>query len=160
MSLKPLIILTLCLITAGPALAQNSELVVNQVWARATPSGAQTAAVYATIVSPTGDRLTAAASPVAKTVQLHTMTMEGSIMRMRPVAAIEIPAGEPVALKPGGFHIMMEGLNQPLREGQSFPLTLTFEKAGERQVTATVEKVGASGPGGQMGGAMPMQMKH
>lgn len=161
MSFKPLIVLAMCLITAGTARAQSGGLVVKDVWARATPGGAQTGAAYATIVSPTADRLTAVASPVAKTVQLHTMSMDGGIMRMRPVAAIDIPADQPVMLKPGGIHVMLEGLNQPLHEGQPFSLTLSFEKAGERQVTVTVEKPGSMGPGGHSGGgAMPMQMPH
>jgi copper(I)-binding protein len=141
-------------------LAQSSEPVVKDAWARATPGGAQTGAAYVTIVSRTDDRLTAVASPVAKTVQLHTMSMDGGIMRMRPVAAIDIPAGEAVTLRPGGFHIMLEGLKQPLHEGQSFLLTLSFEKAGDRQVTVIVEKPGSKGPAGQTGGKMPMHMSH
>ena len=158
MSLKPMIVLALSLMTAGTALAQSGGLVVKDAWARATPGGAQTGAAYATIVSPTADRLVAVASPVAKTVQLHSMSMEGAVMRMRPVAAIDIPAGQPVMLKPGGFHIMLDGLNQPLREKQTFPLTLSFEKAGPQQVTVTVEKAGSMGPAGATGGAMPMPM--
>jgi copper(I)-binding protein len=68
-------------------------------------------------------------------------------MKMRPISKVDIPAGQPVSLKPGGEHIMLMGLSQPLREGQSFPLTLDFEKAGPRTVTVTVAKVGAKGPG-------------
>jgi len=68
------------------------------------------------------------------------------VMKMRPLAGLDVPAGQPVTLKPSGDHIMLMGLNGPLREGQSFPLTLTFEKAGTRDVTVAVEKPGASGP--------------
>ena len=71
------------------------------------------------------------------------------VMKMRPLASLDIPAGQPVTLKPGGEHIMLMGLNGPLREGQSFPLTLTFEKAGTREVTVAVEKPGAAGPAPQ-----------
>jgi periplasmic copper chaperone A len=74
------------------------------------------------------------------------MSMAGMVMQMRPVAGIDIPAGQPVSLKPGGEHIMLLGLAQPLHEGQTFPLTLTFEKAGSRAVTVTVKKPGAAGP--------------
>ena len=155
MSLKPLIVLGLCLMTGGTALAQSGELVVKDVWARATPGGAQTGAAYATILSPSADRLTAVASPVAKTARLHSMSMDGSVMRMRPVDAIDIPAGQPVMLKPSGTHIMLEGLSQPLRQGETFPLTLSFEKGGPQQVTAAVEKSGATGPAGRTGGATP-----
>jgi copper(I)-binding protein len=75
--------------------------------------------------------------------------MSGMVMKMRPLASLDIPAGQPVTLKPGGDHIMLMGLNGPLREGQSFPLTLTFEKAGAREVTVAIEKPGAAGPASQ-----------
>ena len=71
------------------------------------------------------------------------------VMKMRPLAGLDIPAGQSVTLKPGGEHIMLMGLNGRLREGQSFPLTLTFEKAGAREVTVSVEKAGAAGPASQ-----------
>lgn len=141
-----LIVAALVIGFAGTTLVQAKELVVKDAWARATPGGAQIGAVYATITSPTTDRLIGVASPTAKTVGLHSMSMDGGVMRMRGVAVIDIPAGEPVALKPGGFHIMLEGLTQPLQEGQTFPLTLSFEKAGDRQVTVTVMKAGSMGP--------------
>ena len=63
-----------------------------------------------------------------------------------PIASLDLPPGQAVTLKPGGEHIMLMGLNGPLREGQSFPLTLTFEKAGAREVTVAIEKPGANGP--------------
>ncbi len=131
------------LAVAGAALAQTNQLEVSNAWARATPGRAETGAAYVTIQSPTADRLLSAASPVAKKVELHTMEMAGMVMKMRPIAALDIPAGQPVTLKPGGEHIMLIGLEHPLREGQSFPLTLNFEKAGARIVTVAVEKAGA-----------------
>ena len=67
-------------------------------------------------------------------------------MQMRPLAGIDIPAGQPVTLKPGGEHIMLLGLDHPLQEGQSFPLTLNFEKGGSRTVSVPIEKAGATGP--------------
>jgi periplasmic copper chaperone A len=131
------------LAVAGAALAQTNQLEVSNAWARATPGRAETGAAYVTIQSPTADRLLSVASPVAKKVELHTMEMAGMVMKMRPIAALDIPAGQPVTLKPGGEHIMLIGLEHPLREGQSFPLTLNFEKAGARTVTVAVEKAGA-----------------
>jgi len=157
--LKPLIVLLIWLSTAGTALAQTGELVVKDAWARATPGAAQTAAAYVTIVSATGDRLTAAATPVAQKTELHTMTMDGNVMKMRQVDGIDLPAGKTVTLTPGGYHIMLTGLAQPLTEGQTFPLTLTFDKAGTRQVTVAVQKVGSMGPGMTMPG-MDMPMHH
>jgi copper(I)-binding protein len=73
----------------------------------------------------------------------------GAFMKMRPLAAMDIPAGQTVTPRPGGMHIMLLGLTQPLREGQSFPLTLSFEHAGPLQVTVEIERAGAMGPEGK-----------
>jgi len=135
-----------CLVVAGAASAQTSQLEVGSAWARATPAKAETGIAYLTIRSPTADRLVTVSSPVAKKAELNSMEMSGMVMKMRPLASLDIPAGQPVTLKPGGDHIMLMGLVGPLREGQSFPLTLTFEKAGAREVTVAVEKPGAAGP--------------
>jgi periplasmic copper chaperone A len=135
------------LVIASAALAQPTQLDVANAWAGATPGKAENGAAYVTITSPAADRLVSASTPVAKKAELHTMSMQGMVMKMRPVSGVDIPAGQAVTLKPGGEHIMLMGLNQPLREGQSFPLTLNFEKAGPRTVTVTVEKAGAKGPG-------------
>jgi copper(I)-binding protein len=142
-----LLAFTAGLLLASAALAQPSQLEVNDAWARATPGKAENGAAYMTIASPTGDRLVSVSTPVAKQAELHTMSMEGAIMKMRPIGGLEIPAGQPVALKPGGEHVMLMGLNQPLRAGESFPLTLNFQKAGSRTVTVRVEKATAKGPG-------------
>jgi copper(I)-binding protein len=145
------------LLAAAGAVAQTADIQIKDAWARATPGAAQTAAAYVTIVSAAGDRLTAASTPVAQKAELHTMTMDGSVMKMRQVDDIDLPAGKTVTLKPGGYHIMLTGLTQPLTEGQTFPLTLTFEKAGTREVTVAVQKVGSMGPGMNMPGMdMPM----
>lgn len=154
--------LALGLVITHAATAQTAGLEVSGAWARATPGKAETGAAYLTIQSLTADRLTAVATPVAKTAELHEMSMEGGVMKMRPITAIDIPAGQALALKPGGMHIMLEGLAQPLREGQSFPLTLSFEKAGPREVRVSVEKTTAMGPPGQAAGTTPggMSMPH
>jgi len=143
---RKLLAAAVCVIIAGAALAQTGQLEVGSAWARATPAKAETGIAYLTIRSPTADRLLSVSSPVAKKAELNSMEMSGMVMKMRPLAALDIPAGQPVTLKPGGDHIMLMGLNGPLREGQSFPLTLTFEKAGAREVIVAVEKPGASGP--------------
>jgi copper(I)-binding protein len=135
---------------ANVALAQSSQLEVSGPWARATPGKAENGAAYLTIQSPIADRLVSVTSPVAKKTELHTMSMEGMVMKMRPLAGLDIPAGQAVSLKPGGEHLMLLGLNHPLREGQSFPLTLDFEKAGSRTVNVLVEKAGATGPAAAM----------
>ena len=137
------------LVVTSAALAQPAQLEVTNAWARATPGKAENGAAYVTIESPTADRLVSASSPVAKKAELHTMSMQGMVMKMRPIAGLDVPPGQSLTLKPGGEHIMLMGLNGPLRQGQSFPLTLTFEKAGTRTVTVAVEKPGAAGPAPQ-----------
>ncbi len=134
----------------GAARAQTGQLEVTNVWARATPGRAATGVAYLTVSSPTADRLVSASTPVARRAELHTTTVGGSmagmVMQMRRISGIDIAAGRPVTLKPGGLHIMLVGLRQPLQAGQSFPLTVTFQKAGARTVTVAVEKPGAMGP--------------
>src|SRR5438445_1347328 len=100
MSIK-LLAFAVALTAAGAALAQTNQLEVSNAWARATPAKAENGAAYLTILSPTPDRLLSASSPVAKNTELHTMEMAGMVMKMRPLAGLDIPAGQPVALKPG-----------------------------------------------------------
>ena len=153
MSLK-LLAFAASLLLAGAAMAQTvtptdqsqSQIQVKDAWARATPGKAENGAAYLTIVSPVSDRLTGVSTPVAKQAELHNMTMEGGVMKMRPLADVDLPANQPVTLKPGGVHIMLMGLNRPLKPGETFPLTLSFEKGGQREVTVAVERAGAMGP--------------
>ena len=145
-ALRILLVVAGCVVAVAAASAQTGQLEVDNVWARATPGKSSIGAAYLTIQSPTPDRLVAASTPVAKEAQLHTMTMTGMVMKMRPISNVDIPADKPVTLAPGGMHIMLMGLKQPLKAGQSFPLTLTFAKAGTRTVDVAVEPVGASGP--------------
>jgi periplasmic copper chaperone A len=146
------------LVLSGIASAQTGSIEVKSAWARATPGKAETGAAYLTIESAGPDRLTAVSTPVAVKAELHEMTMQGGVMKMRSLAAIDLPAGQAVVLKPGTTHIMLTGLKQPLRVGESFPLTLEFEKAGRREVNVMVEKAGAMGPGQTAGGGMKMPM--
>jgi copper(I)-binding protein len=143
------LVIAACLVVAGAAAAQTGQLEVSGAWARATPAKTENGVAYLTIRSPIPDRLVSVSSPVAKKAELHTMEMSGMVMKMRPIAGLDLAADQSVTLKPGGEHIMLMGLNEPLREGQSFPLTLTFERAGAREVTVAVEKPGANGPAPQ-----------
>jgi periplasmic copper chaperone A len=163
MSLK-LLAFAASLLLTGAAIAQTgtstNEIEVKDAWARATPAKAENGAAYLTIVSPASDRLTGVSTPIAKQAELHNMTMESGVMKMRPLAGLDLSPGEPATLKPGGVHIMLMGLNQPLKPEESFPLTLSFEKAGRREVTVVVEKPGAMGPKGQSGAGMSIPMGH
>ena len=95
------------------------------------------------------DRLIGGSSPVAEKAELHTHIMEGGVAKMRPVDAIEVAAGTPTVLEPGGLHLMLIGLNQKLEEGATMPLTLVFENAGE--VTLEVPIKGMAGGMGAAG---------
>lgn len=136
-------------LVSGLALAQPAPTVTaSNVWARATPPSASTAAVYLTLTSPADDRLTSATTPVAGVAQVHEMKMDGNVMRMRAVeSGLELPAGKPVTLQPGGYHLMLEHLTGPLKPGQSVPVHLTFAHAPPIDVTAQVQPIGSAGPG-------------
>jgi len=140
-----------------PALA-DPAITVDQPWARATPAGARTGAVYMTVhnTASTEDRLTGAASDVAAVLQIHEMTVVNGTMQMRQLAdGLPIPAGGTAVLKPGSYHVMLMGLKNPLTAGETFPLVLNFEKAGKVPVTVKVEPLGAAQPdsaGGTQGG--------
>jgi copper(I)-binding protein len=138
----------------GAAFAQQAQpaakVEVTRAWARATPGKSTIGTAYATVTAPAGDRLIGAATPVAGVAQIHQHTMENGVMKMRQVDAVPLPAGQAVVLSPGGYHIMLMDLKAPLVAGQSFPLTLTFEKAGTVETDVTVGGVGASGPAGAM----------
>ena len=88
------------------------------------------------------DKLISISSPIAKSAQIHTMSMEGNVMKMREVDGIELKPSSKTIMQPGnGYHIMLIGLKQPLKLGDKFPLTLTFEKAGKLNVPVVVEEV-------------------
>jgi periplasmic copper chaperone A len=134
--------------TMSAVAADNGGPTIDHVWARATPGAARTGAVYFRVESPAADRLVGLASPVAAKAELHTHIETNGVMQMREVdGGLALPAGQVVELKPGGpLHVMLIELNQKLKAGDSFPLTLTFEKAGVRDVTVKVERLGAMGP--------------
>ncbi len=118
--------------------AQEAPKLVD-VWARATVPGQDMGGAFLRIVGGrSADRLLGASSPLAMAVELHSMRMEGDVMRMRAVEHIDVPAGQTVALAPGGFHLMLMGLNEPLKPGMRVPLLLRFEKAGDVPVQAEV----------------------
>lgn len=109
------------------------DIVIHHPWARQSPMGADVAAGFMTITN-TGsqdDRLLGASSDISAMVQIHTMKMEGDVMKMEELAeGVPIPAGATVELKPKSLHIMFMGLKVPVKEGESFSGTLTFQRAG------------------------------
>ncbi|WKB52881.1 copper chaperone PCu(A)C [Eleftheria terrae] len=121
---------------------------VHAPWARPTVAGQTSGGGFLTLENqgPTADKLVGAATPVAGSTELHSMKMEGPVMRMRHVEAIDLPAGQKVELKPGGLHVMFFGLKAPLKAGDTVPLTLRFEKAGEVTVQMKVGAPAADAP--------------
>lgn len=129
-----------------PAVAESepSSLVISQPWAAHTGKRTMSAAAYFTIsnTGDTADTLIGVKSDSAKMSTLHRSYEEGGIMRMDHIPALQIPAGGQVALSPGGYHIMLMQLAIPLKRGETFPLTLVFEKAGEVPVTVNITGIG------------------
>lgn len=125
-----------------------AEITVQDPFARASAGMAETGAAFMKLnnASAVNDQLVAASTPVSAKTELHDHIKEGDIMRMRQVPSIEVPAGGTVSLQPGGLHIMLMGLKQPLREGETFPLTLTFAHAGAVTVEVPVKSVGEMAP--------------
>ena len=138
----------LAFLVSGHAQAQTSAasaIHVENAWARATPARAKTAAAYVTVTNTgrSADRLLSATTPVAQTVQFHKESEENGISRMRALPSVELDPGTKVVFKPGDMHMMITGLKQPLKEGEIFPLTLKFEKAGKIEINVPVGKIGA-----------------
>lgn len=137
-------------LVAATAMAHDYQLKALKIehpFARATPPAAKAAGAFLTI-SNTGrqsDRLIRATSPIAGVVELHEMTMDGNVMKMRAVPGIDVPAGAKVELKPGGYHVMLMELKGPLAEGKEVPLTLEFEKSGKIEVKVEIESKGSGG---------------
>src|SRR6185437_1843003 len=132
--MKTILAIAAAILFAAPAWADSSGIKVDQVWARATPGAAKTAAIYLTItnIGTAPDTLEGAAStPVAAHADLHEEKMAKGVMEMRPVKSLTIDPGKSVVLEPNGYHIMLTGLKGPLKEGQTVPLTLTFDHAGK-----------------------------
>lgn len=147
-----------CLLLAASAAASGGPRVA-EAWARATPPGAATGAVYFVLTGgDAGDRLLGASSPVAERAELHMTTMSDGMMRMRALENLRLAPGETVRFEPGGRHVMLIGLKQPLHEGDAVPLTLTFERAGTIEVQVEVRSaaadhgVGHHGAGGHRAG--------
>ena len=142
----------LALITAlTPGIAaeyssSDGAVTVVDPWTRATASAGGTGAGYMVLVNngESPDRLIAATSPAAEVMELHTNLMQDGVMMMRPVEAIDLPAGESVALEPGGLHVMFIGTAAPFRPGTPVALTLVFETAGEVMVELPVAAPGAT----------------
>jgi copper(I)-binding protein len=150
---------------AAPVRAEEvkaGDLVITQAWSRATPGGAKIAGGYLTIENKgaTPDRLIGGAGDVAGKIEVHEMSMNNGVMTMRPLdKGLTIEPGKTVKLAPGGYHLMMLDLKNPLKQGDKVPVTLEFEKAGKVKLSLDVQGVGAQAPAGadKSGGHMDMK---
>jgi copper(I)-binding protein len=131
-----------------PAWAANVS--VTDAWARATMPGQKVSGAYMQIQSDADARLVGASSPAVPRVEVHEMTMDGDVMRMREVKAIDLPQGKTVSLEPGGFHIMLMNLPKPIVAGDVIPLTLMIESGGKQQTVEVKAKARAPMGGGAM----------
>lgn len=131
-----------------PATAAN--VTVSEAWARATVPGQKVSGAYLKIRADVDARLVGVSSPAVPRVEMHEMRMDGDVMRMREVRAIDLPKDRTVSLEPGGFHLMLMNLPKPVAAGEIIPLTLVVEAGGKRQNVEV--KAEARSP---MGGAMP-----
>jgi copper(I)-binding protein len=125
------------------ALAQTT---VKDAWVRGTVAPQKATGAFMQITSAQGGKLVSARSPLAGVTEVHEMAMEGDVMKMRAVSAVDLPAGKAVELKPGGYHVMLMDLKQPLKSGESVPLTLVVEgKDGKRETLELKVPVKAAG---------------
>jgi copper(I)-binding protein len=141
------LIATISIAFSGTAIAQSASvgpIKIEQAYTRATMPGQQVAGGFMKIENKSGpaDQLISASSPAAGEVQLHEMSMEGNVMKMRQVKDIAVPAGGSVELKPGGLHLMFMNIKAPLTSGETVPVKLKFAKAGEVEVRMPVNVMG------------------
>ena len=116
---------------AAQAVAQTAAapVSVENAWVRAPVAGQKATGAFMRITAKTDQRLVRADSPVAGVTEVHEMAMDGNVMRMRAIPALDVPAGKPVELKPGSYHVMLMDLKAPLEKGTNVPLTLVFQDA-------------------------------
>ena len=139
-------ILTLACLGAGSSLAQQAT--VSKAWVRGAVAGQNATGAFMEITASADSTLIGVASPVAKSVEIHEMTIDGGVMKMRAVKSVPLPAGKPVEFKPGGYHVMLIGLVKPLNAGDSVPIELTLQakdhKRSTLNVAAEVRALGAA----------------
>jgi copper(I)-binding protein len=136
---------------------QTGGITVHDAWARASAGGTTTGAAYLTLVGGDApDQLVKVDTSVAATAEVHESFTDNGVMKMRAAPSVVIPAGATVTFTPGGYHVMLTGLTQPLIADQGFPITLTFAHAAPVTVEVKVRPLGRAAPKGD-NDSMPMQ---
>lgn len=133
--MKKFAVLSLLLV----ALGAQAQVTVSQPWVRATVAQQKATGAFFQLNAAADSRLVEVRSAAAGVVEIHEMAMDGSVMKMRPVTGVELPAGQAVELKPGGFHVMLMDLKKPITAGESVPLTLVFEGRDKKRQTVEVQ---------------------
>jgi len=152
--MKKLLIASLLSLTAT-AWAQTT-VKVEDAWVRGTVATQKASGAFMRLTPSANARLVAAQSPVAGVVEIHEMTMEKDVMKMRQIPGLDLAAGRTLELKPGGYHVMLMDLKQQLKGGEQVPITLVFEDDAKKRFTQDIKApVTALG-----GGSAPMPMKH
>ena len=148
----------------GTAWAQSTTVKVEDAWVRGTVASQKATGAFMRITPSANARLVSVSSPAAGVVEIHEMAMEKDVMRMRQVPGLDLAAGRTVELKPGGYHVMLMDLKQPLKGGDSVPLTLVFEDAAKarftQEIQAPVTALGGGNGPAAMPGMMPGKHKH
>lgn len=125
------------------ACGQSEPVSVHDPWANATPVGASVAAVYMDLTVADADTLVSASTTVADHIEMHSSSEENGMMKMRPLASVELKAGQSFSFEQGGAHLMLIDLRQPLVAGMRFPMTLEFQRAGAVTVQVQVVELGS-----------------
>ena len=145
---------------AGTASGALAEVTVTQPWVRGTVAPQKATGAFMTLKSTSDAKLIGASSPAAKQVEIHEMAMVNNVMRMRPVAEVALPAGKDVALKPGGYHVMLMGIQHQLKQGDVVPITLTVRGADGKTQTIEVQAQVRDLTAGSAPKAPMEQMRH
>lgn len=135
----PLAALAATLLVVSAALAQAAAPKVEGAWVRSSVPGQQGTGAFMQLTSAQPLELVRITTPAAGIAEVHEMKLEGDIMRMRPLRKLELPAGRTVELKPGGHHLMLQELKQPLRAGTTVPMTLVFRDAKGAEITLNLQ---------------------
>lgn len=131
------------LAACGQSQPRGADL-VGPPWANATPVGAEVAAVYLKLTAAEADTLMSVATPIADRIEMHSSSEENGMMKMRPMQWVPLEAGKVFSFEPGGAHLMLIGLRQPLVAGMQFPITLQFDRSGTLSTQVQVIELGAT----------------
>ena len=121
------------------AAAAQAQVTARDAWVRGTVPAQKTTGAFMTLTSAKDAKVVGVSTPIARQAEIHESMNHGGVMHMHAVEALELPAGKPVALKPGGFHVMLVGLERPLKEGEIVPIVLTIEGPDRKRTTVEVK---------------------